>query len=112
MRRGHRVVVDIDLEKFFDRVNHDILMGLVAKRVADRRILKLIRGFLTAGVLADGLVGPTERGNAAGRAALAAIVEPDAGRAGQGTGATRPPLRAATPTTATSMSAANARASV
>jgi retron-type reverse transcriptase len=45
-------VVDIDLEKFFDRVNHDILMGLVAKRVTDKRILKLIRGFLTAGALA------------------------------------------------------------
>ena len=56
-RPDTRVVVDIDLEKFFDRVNHDILMGLVAKRVADKRILKLIRGFLTAGVLADGLVG-------------------------------------------------------
>ncbi len=51
---GHGVVVDIDLEKFFDRVNHDILMGLVAKRVADKRILKLIRGFLTAGVLEEG----------------------------------------------------------
>ena len=63
---GHGVVVDIDLEKFFDRVNHDILMGLVAKRVADKRILKLIRGFLTAGVLADGLVGPTEEGTPQG----------------------------------------------
>jgi RNA-directed DNA polymerase len=60
------VVVDIDLEKFFDRVNHDILMGLVAKRVADKRILKLIRGFLTAGVLADGLVGSTEEGTPQG----------------------------------------------
>jgi RNA-directed DNA polymerase len=59
---GHDVVVDIDLEKFFDRVNHDILMGLVAKRVTDKRILKLIRGFLTAGVLADGLVSPSEEG--------------------------------------------------
>jgi RNA-directed DNA polymerase len=46
--------VDIDLEKFFDRVNHDILMGLVAKRVTDKRILKLIRGFLTAGRDSDG----------------------------------------------------------
>ncbi|MCK1712288.1 reverse transcriptase domain-containing protein, partial [Bradyrhizobium sp. 143] len=53
---GHGFVVDIDLEKFFDRVNHDILMGLVAKRVADKRLLKLIRGFLTAGVLEGGLV--------------------------------------------------------
>jgi RNA-directed DNA polymerase len=63
---GHNVVVDIDLEKFFDRVNHDILMGLVAKRVTDKRILKLIRGFLTAGVLADGLVSPTDEGTPQG----------------------------------------------
>ncbi len=63
---GHAVVVDIDLEKFFDRVNHDILMGLVAKRVTDKRILKLIRGFLTAGVLEGGLVSPTEEGTPQG----------------------------------------------
>jgi RNA-directed DNA polymerase len=63
---GDRYVVDIDLEKFFDRVNHDILMGLVAKRVADRRILRLIRGFLTAGVLTDGLAGPTDEGTPQG----------------------------------------------
>src|ERR1700726_605389 len=63
---GHGTVVDIDLEKFFDRVNHDILMGLIAKRVSDKRILKLIRGFLTAGVLADGLIGPTEEGTPQG----------------------------------------------
>jgi RNA-directed DNA polymerase len=63
---GHAIVVDIDLEKFFDRVNHDILMGLVAKRVTDKRILKLIRGFLTAGVLAEGLVSPTEEGTPQG----------------------------------------------
>ena len=66
MRPGTTVVVDIDLEKFFDRVNHDILMGLVAKRVADKRILKLIRGFLNAGVLEDGLVSPTEEGTPQG----------------------------------------------
>src|ERR1700682_6514607 len=63
---GHDVVVDFDLEKFFDQVNHDILMGLVAKRVTDKRVLKLIRGFLTAGVLADGLVSPTEEGTPQG----------------------------------------------
>jgi len=63
---GHGFVVDFDLEKFFDRVNHDILMGLVAKRVADKRILKLIRGFLTAGVLEGGLVSPTEEGTPQG----------------------------------------------
>src|SRR5215472_3832947 len=63
---GHTVVVDIDLEKFFDRVNHDILMGLVAKRVADKRLLKLIRGFLTAGVMEGGLASPTEEGTPQG----------------------------------------------
>ena len=63
---GHDVVVDVDLEKFFDRVNHDILMGLIAKRVTDKRILKLVRGFLTAGVLDGGLVGPTEEGTPQG----------------------------------------------
>jgi RNA-directed DNA polymerase len=63
---GHAVVVDIDLEKFFDRVNHDILMGLVAKRVADKRLLKLLRGFLTAGVMDGGLVSPTEEGTPQG----------------------------------------------
>ena len=63
---GHRFVVDIDLEKFFDRVNHDILMGLVARRVADKRILKLIRGLLTAGALEGGLVSPTEEGTPQG----------------------------------------------
>src|SRR5882724_1359098 len=63
---GHDFVVDIDLEKFFDRVDHDILMGLIAKRVSDKRILKLTRGFLTAGVLEGGLVSATEEGTPQG----------------------------------------------
>ena len=63
---GFDFVVDLDLEKFFDRVNHDILMGLVAKRVADKRLLRLIRGLLTAGVLDGGLVGPTTKGTPQG----------------------------------------------
>jgi len=66
IRAGFGIVVDLDLEKFFDRVNHDILMGLVAKRAADPRLLKLIRGFLTAGVLTGGLVGPSTKGTPQG----------------------------------------------
>src|SRR5207249_230062 len=56
------IVVDLDLEKFFDRVNHDVLMGLVAKRVTDKCLLRLIRGYLVAGVMEGGLVGPTDEG--------------------------------------------------
>jgi group II intron reverse transcriptase/maturase len=55
IQEGRRWVVDIDLEKFFDRVNHDILMGRLAKKVGDRRILKLVRRYLEAGVMADGV---------------------------------------------------------
>jgi len=63
---GYRWVVDLDLEKFFDRVNHDKLMGQVAKRVSDKRMLKLLRGFLTAGVMENGLVSPVDEGTPQG----------------------------------------------
>lgn len=66
IREGYRIVVDIDLEKFFDRVNHDILMSLVAKRVVDKRVLKVVRAFLTAGILEDGLVSPSDEGTPQG----------------------------------------------
>jgi RNA-directed DNA polymerase len=59
---GQRYVVDIDLEKFFDRVNHDVMMSRIAKRVKDKRVLKLIRAFLNAGMMEEGLVKPTEEG--------------------------------------------------
>jgi RNA-directed DNA polymerase len=59
---GYRWVVDIDLEKFFDQVNHDKLMGRIAQRESDKRLLKLIRAFLNAGVMENGLVSPTDEG--------------------------------------------------
>jgi len=59
---GYSWVVDFDLEKFFDRVQHDKLMGQIAKRVEDKRLLKLIRAFLNAGVMEKKLVSPSVRG--------------------------------------------------
>ena len=66
VRAGHRWVVDLDLEKFFDGVNHDRLMSAVARRMKDKRMLKLIRAFLTAGVLEGGLVSPSDEGTPQG----------------------------------------------
>jgi RNA-directed DNA polymerase len=63
---GYGWVVDLDLEKFFDRVHHDKLMGQIAKRVEDRRLLKLIRAFLNAGVMENGLVSPSVEGTPQG----------------------------------------------
>jgi RNA-directed DNA polymerase len=53
---GRRIVVDVDLEQFFDRMNHDVLMGKLARRIADARVMKLIRRYLEAGIMADGIV--------------------------------------------------------
>jgi RNA-directed DNA polymerase len=63
---GYRWVVDLDLEKFFDRVSHDKLMGKIAERVSDKRLLKLIRAFLRAGVMEGGLVSPVDEGTPQG----------------------------------------------
>jgi len=63
---GKRWVVDIDLEKFFDRVNHDLLMSKLATRIGDARVLKLIRRYLGAGMMADGLVQPRQQGTPQG----------------------------------------------
>jgi RNA-directed DNA polymerase len=63
---GYSWCVDFDLEKFFDRVNHDKLMGAIAKRVGDKRLLKLIRAFLNAGVMENGLESPSVEGTPQG----------------------------------------------
>ena len=64
--QGYGWVIDLDLEKFFDRVNHDKLMGQIAKRVEDKRLLKLIRAFLNAGAMENGLVSPSVEGTPQG----------------------------------------------
>jgi RNA-directed DNA polymerase len=66
VQAGLRVVVDVDLEKFFDRVNHDILMDRLAKRIADKAVLRLIRRYLQAGVMCNGVCTEREEGTPQG----------------------------------------------
>jgi group II intron reverse transcriptase/maturase len=66
VQAGYRVVVDVDLEKFFDRVNHDILMDRLAKRIADKRVLRLIRRYLQAGILRHGVSSERHEGTPQG----------------------------------------------
>jgi group II intron reverse transcriptase/maturase len=66
IQEGRRWVVDVDLEKFFDRVNHDVLMGRLEKRIADKRMLGLIRRYLEAGIMADGVVRERQEGTPQG----------------------------------------------
>lgn len=88
LEAGYTWVVDMDLEKFFDRVNHDILMSRVARRVKDKRLLKLIRAYLNSGVMIDGLTSATPEGRAhtaggsARWSALSTTLESVVGRTG------------------------------
>ena len=66
IQEGKRVVVDVDLEKFFDRVNHDVLMGRLEKRIEDKRMLGLIRRYLEAGIMANGVVMERHEGTPQG----------------------------------------------
>jgi len=66
IQEGSRWVVDVDLEKFFDRVNHDVLMGRLAKRISDKRLLRLIRRYLEAGMMINGVVTEREEGTPQG----------------------------------------------
>ena len=66
VREGRRWVVDIDLEKFFDRVNHDILMSRLARRIKDKRVLRLIRKYLQAGMMSNGLTTARREGTPQG----------------------------------------------
>jgi len=66
IRRGHRFVVDMDLSKFFDRVQHDVLMSRISRKVSDKRLLKLIGRYLRAGVMVDGVFQPSAEGTPQG----------------------------------------------
>jgi hypothetical protein len=72
---GHDIVVDLDLEKFFDRVNHDILMARLARRIGDKRLLHLVRRFLQAGMMVNGVCEERGEGTPQGWAAVTAVVQ-------------------------------------
>jgi RNA-directed DNA polymerase len=91
-RSGHRVAIDADLSKFFDTVNHDVLMRCVEKRVKDKGVLRLIRKYLTAGVMHDGRWEPTRQG-AAGWPPFTALSKHPARRARSGTRTTGTQIR-------------------
>jgi retron-type reverse transcriptase len=89
---GHRWMIDLDLAQFLDRVNHDVLMSLLARHITDRRILILIRRYLQAGMLNGGLISPKREGTPQGGppGTLALQCPPD--RTGSGAGAPGTPI--------------------
>lgn len=97
IRRGCRHVVDMDLSKFFDRVQHDVLMSRIARRVSDQRILRLIGSYLRAGVMVDGVLQHSTEGTPQGRHGRIALTlhladrfYSDTGSRGVGSGPTAP----------------------
>lgn len=66
LNEGYEWIIELDLEKFFDKVNHDKLMGLLVKKISDKRILKLIRSYLNSGIMEDGVVSPRTEGTPQG----------------------------------------------
>ena len=66
IEQGCKIVVDMDLEKFFDTVNHDILMGILRERIEDKRVLRLIRSFLNSGIMINGVIVKQEDGTPQG----------------------------------------------
>jgi RNA-directed DNA polymerase len=66
LNEGYEWVIELDLEKFFDRVNHDKLMGLLSKKITDKRTLKLIRSYLNSGIMEDGVVIARKEGTPQG----------------------------------------------
>lgn len=66
VQKGKRIVVDVDLEKFFDRVNHDILINRLSRRIADDGVIRLVRAYLNSGIMVDGVVVPRQKGTPQG----------------------------------------------
>ena len=83
---GRRIVVDMDLEKFFDRVNHDLLLSTLSKKIDDGRVHRLIRRYLEAAMMAEGIISPRAEGTAARWALESTATEYTANGTGSGTG--------------------------
>ena len=110
VQSGRRVVVDVDLEKFFDRVNHDILMDRLHKRIGDAGVIRLIRAYLNSGIMSDGVVQQRYQGTHQGgplSPLMANVVLDELDKELE----RRAIVSRATPTTATSMLAAEKRVS-